>query len=382
MSTGRSPWLSRGITMAKRVGLIYSPTGAGKSSLFGTFARGLHAATGKRSRVYTADGGAWLDQDLVDAGIVEIWDLNGATYPFERLREITEGAWPVDPNDPDSPIMPAFSAVKYLATCLGCGKVLHDAPKLPATPVIECKDCKRPVPLKIARKLNEANGIQNIGACFYEGLTAFSDKLMDNMSARSARGERIGEDVAVRFRDGSEDVAGASRSSYGIAQRRPKTAVENTRMLPCDYVWWSARLNRGTDDERRVPVFGPKVAGNAATDEIPAWFGVTLALTVAPTGTGPERRIYLNNFFQTWNKAIADVENLANARIPPHRLAGKFTMSGKEYPNVPEYVVYDARNATMLWDVMQMIEQHQSPVPVSAPAAQPGASTQPVQMQK
>ena len=344
-----------------KVNLLYSPTGGGKSSLFGTFARGLHAATGKRSRVYTADGGDWLDRDLVEAGIVEIWHMNRATYPFERLREVCQGAWPTDPSDPDSPIIPAVLATKYLAKCLGCNKVLHDSEKLPATPIVECKECRRPVPLKIARRINEANGIQGIGAVFYEGLTAFSDMLMDNMSARTARGEKIGEDAAVRFQDGSEAVAGSSRSSYGIAQRRPKAAVEESRLLPVDYVWWSARLNRGTDDERRVPVFGPKVAGNAATDEIPAWFGVTLGLTIAPaTPKGVERRLYLRNFYQEWNKAIADVENLANARIPPHRLSDKFKLDGREYANVPDYFVYNAANATMLWDVMQVIEARQA----------------------
>ena len=86
---------------------------------------------------------------------------------------------------------------------------------------------------------------------------------------------------------------------------------------------------------------------------------LTLALVVVPTPKGSERRLYLRNFFQSWNKSVADVENLANARIPPHRLDG-----------VPEYIICDQKNPKMLWDVMQMIEERQA-----TPAPKPPAST-------
>ncbi len=336
--------------MPKQVMCIYAPTGDGKTSLLGTFARGLHEATGKKTRIYTADGGPFLDRDLVEAGVVEIWNTSAATYPFERLREICSGAWPEDIADADSPLISAVEAVRYVAQCIQCKKVWHDSEKLPSLDPILCTVCKRPVPLKIRRKVNEENGIGKVGAIFYEGLTAFAEKLMDNMSLRSARGEKIGEDVAVKFRDGAENVAGSSRSSYGIAQRRLKAAVDLTQNLPVDYVAWSATKARATDDERRIPVFGPKIVGNAATDDVPRWFGPTLALVTVPlTGGLTERRLYLTKFFETWSKATADVECLANARIPPAQLY-----------DVPPYLLFGPTQSAMLWDVIQWIEAKQA----------------------
>jgi len=169
------------------------------------------------------------------------------------------------------------------------------------------------------------------------------------MSDRSAKGEKMGEEVAVRFRDGSLDVAGSSRSSYGVAQRRIKAAVEESRLLPVDYVIWTGLKQRGTDDERRVPVFGPKLVGSAATDDIPRWFGPTLALASVPQPANQiERRIYLDKFFETWNNATKDVENLAGSRIPPANLDG-----------VPQFKVNDPKNRKMLWEVVKLIEEKQ-----------------------
>jgi len=272
--------------MSKMNVCLYGSTLDGKTSLLQTFAFGLFEATGKKTRVYTAENYDPLKPGI-HAGYIELWQVAKPTYPFERLRDIAKGEWPADLEhaDADVPLLPALLDTRYVAQCVGCQKEVHNSDKLPPDfprkPII-CKACDRPVPLRRRRRINQENGIQNVGAVFFEGLVAFAEMLMDQMSKLSAEGTRIGEDVAVRFTDGAESVAGSSRSSYGIGQRRIKAAVEESRLLPVDYVIWTGLKQKGTDDERRVPVFGPKLVGSAATDDIPRWFGPTLALASVP----------------------------------------------------------------------------------------------------
>lgn len=325
---------------------LYGPAHSGKTSLLQTFAKGLFEATGKKTRVYTGENYDPL-QPGISEGYVEVWQVVHPRYPFERLKEIVKGGWTLDAGDQTAPVIPAFEATKYIAACVGCEKVLHSSPALPANEIM-CATCKRPVPIKRERKLNPGNGLDKVGAVAYEGLVAFGEMLMDNMSDRSAKGEKIGEDVAVRFQDGETMVAGSSRSSYGIAQRRIKVGVEESRLLPVEYVIWTGLKNRGTDDERRTQVFGPKLVGAAATDDIPRWFGPTLALATVPLPSGSERRIYLTSFFETWNPQTASIENLAGSRIPPSNLEG-----------VPAWVVNERRNPKMLWEVVQAIGKRQ-----------------------
>jgi hypothetical protein len=179
------------------------------------------------------------------------------------------------------------------------------------------------------------------------------------MSDLLARGEgKLGGEVAVRFEDGREKIGGLTQSSYGVAQRRPKQAVDNSRLLPVPYVIWTAHKDRGTDDIKKVPVFGPKLAGHAATDDAPRWFGMTFSATNWPVGTGAsasvEKRLYVANYFETFNPATKEIEHVCNARIPPSVMDG-----------MPPYFHFDARKKgelgaeTFLWDVIKLIERKQ-----------------------
>lgn len=342
--------------MVKQLICVWGPSGHAKTSLLGTFLTGYHRATGKRGRLYNADGGFASISHLVQAGVLDTWDIGDTPYPFETILDASKGAWPKDVNDPTSSLE-APTLVRYIAHCDACNKRVFDQEKATQTEA-QCPQCRVKLPIRARQVYNPANGLQekNIGAIFYEGLTGFSSRLMGRMSDLSAGGTKIGEDVAVRFKDGNIDIAGASRSSYGIAQRRIEAAVNASRNIPSvEYVLWTAHKDRGEDDIKRTPVFGPKLAGHAATDDAPRWFGPCLGVSKWPVGDKSEFRVYLTSFFETFNTVTKDVVHLCNSRIPTSVLNG-----------VPDYYVFDKDKKgefgaeTLLWDLVKMIETKQA----------------------
>jgi hypothetical protein len=81
-----------------------------------------------------------------------------------------------------------------------------------------------------------------------------------------------------------------------------------------------------------------------------------LSLTAVPGAAGKEseRRVYLTNYFESWNTVTASVACLANSRIPVSVLDG----------TKPYYVFDKAAKGefgaeTLLWDLVQMIERKQ-----------------------
>lgn len=344
--------------MAKQMIAVWAPSGEGKTSLLASFLTGMHRANGKRGRLYNVDGGVDSIKHLEQAGALDIWEMSNQLYPFEAMLDASRGYWPRDLSDPLSPLESPM-LVRYIAHCEGCNVRVYDQDKACTTTSLACSKCKTMIPVRPRNVWNPANDLSknNIGLLMYEGGTGFGEKMMDNMSDRSARGEKIGEDIAVRFKDNQTDIGGVSRSAYGIAQRRVKRAVENSRMVPgADYVIWTFHKARGEDDVKRSPVFGPKIVGSAATDDVPRWFGPCLSLTAVPQpgGKPPERRVYMSNYFETWNLVTKDIAHICNSRIPANVLEG-----------VPEYFIFDKAKKgeygadTLLWDIVSLIERKQ-----------------------
>ena len=343
--------------MVKQLICLWAPSGHVKTSLLGTFLTGMHRANGKRGRLYNADGGFASISHLEKGGVLDIWDIGDTPYPFETILDASKGAWPEDPSDPTSPLhLPTL--VRWVGECKVCQTRPYDQEKATQA-TTQCPKCKSVLPIRARQVYNPANGIDSkkIGVLFYEGLTGFSARLMGRMSDLSATGTKIGEDVAVRFKDGTVDIAGASRSSYGIAQRRIEQAVNNSRNIPgVDYVIWTAHKDRGEDDVRRSPVFGPKLAGHAATDDAPRWFGPCLGVSKWPgtNGKGDEFRVYTTSFYETFNAITKDILHLCNSRVPTAQLVG-----------MPDYYVFDKMKEgkfgrdTLLWDIIADIEERQ-----------------------
>ena len=356
--------------MSRQTMLIWGPSGSGKTNLLATAARGYYETTGRRVRLVTAESAQSQSQlgDMIEAKIVEPWflDMRKET-PFERMYRAMLGDWPLDPSEPLSPLIPAFS-FRYRAKCDKCGTTPYDSEKAPdasATAQLKCPKCKEALLVRTLRVPNERNGIGQVGMYLFEGLTEFSQKMMDDMAERVAKvetlggNEKQGGDVSVRFKDGDYWVGGSTQSHYGIAQRQIKLRVDESKhLLGVDYVLWTAveADDRDQQNKRQGRVFGPKVAGTAATADIQRWFGPTLGTRVVPkhgTMAGDEWRLYMQTYFQTWDSIDAKVPNLCNNRIPSHALR-----KGQK-DAVPEYFVFSPDDKTLLWRVIQLIEERQ-----------------------
>lgn len=343
---------------------LYGTSTTGKTNLLRTAALGYHKATGKKVRLVSAESAQRGPiEPAIRAGVIEPWWIDNATFPFERVRDAVQGAWPVDPDDPSSPVIPAF-IYKYSGTCATCKTLVYQAEKAPPSVLLPCPKCKAaapPVIIRPAREINKANGIQDVGMYLFEGGTAFGELFMDNMSDRSAKGEKMGEDVAVRFKDGALEIAGSSRSSYGIAQRRIKNACQEARHLPVDYDIWTFTKEVGTDDMSKQAVLGPKLPGSAATPDVPRWFGPLLGTTAVPikkgTETVKEYRLYLTTYYETWNKAIEGLPNLCNDRIPANMREG-----------VKDFYVVDPNDDALLWNIIKMIDERLGVAPAETKA--------------
>ena len=61
--------------MAKQLICVYAPSGHAKTSLLGSFLTGMYRATGKRGRLYNADGGVASIAYHQKAGTLDIWDI-------------------------------------------------------------------------------------------------------------------------------------------------------------------------------------------------------------------------------------------------------------------------------------------------------------------
>jgi len=335
--------------MAKTL-MIYGPSGSCKTSALATFVTGMHRATGKRARLYNVDGGIASIQHLIDAGIVTTWELGNHTYPFEALVDASRGFWPLDSRDPRSTLEPP-TLTRYIAECASCQVRTYDQDKPCTSATVACPKCKAMIPVRPREAFNPKNDLSDVGVIMYEGLTGFSERLLDSMSEKLAAGDgKIGGDIAVKFTDGREKIGGLTQSSYGVAQRRAKTAVEGSRLIPVPWVIWTAHKDRGTDDMKRVPVFGPKLAGHAATDDAPRWFSLTFSATNWPSGKEVEKRIYISNYYEDFNVTTKDVEHICNSRIPPVVMDG-----------VPPFYQFrkGKDDAELLWKIVQVIEGKQ-----------------------
>lgn len=341
--------------MAKLI-CIYGDSGTCKTSLLGTFLTGMHRANGKRARLYNNDGGIDSIGYHVDSGVLDVVEMGAYPYPFEVMLDMSRGYWPVDPKDPASPLLPP-TLVRQVAHCAPCDVRAYDA-ETAKQANIPCSKCKALLPIRPRQVYNPANDLAaaKVGALLYEGMTGFAERFMDRMSEVYANDQgKIGGETPVKFKDGSLAIGGTTQSAYGIAQRRVKSAVDNTRLIPAvDYVLWTAHKDRGEDNRR--PVFGPRTVGTAAISEAPRWFGQCFGVTNWITAPGKtERRVYLTNYREDFNAITKEIDHICNSRVPPHVMNG-----------LPQYYVFDATKKgefgaeTLLWDVIQLIERKQA----------------------
>ena len=244
--------------------LMFGDSGDGKTAQIGQLAEMVYTQTGKKTRVYSGDGGGWRTiQPYVSAGIVEPVDMTQIDRPWEWLQAIVQGK-------------------------------IHDGTKWIVDPHLD-----------------------DIGALAYEGLTGFADMLMADLSDKSAKGINVGGGGAFNFRDGDTVVGSNNQAHYGQVQSRLYHAVSQSQRMPVLYVVWTAMARRGQDADNLATILGPQVCGKALTSEVPRWFVYTFRLMAVPanptTKQKEEHRLYFHDHLAM---DAAGAKGLGNDRTP------------------------------------------------------------------
>jgi len=232
----------------KRTVLLFGRSRAGKSSQLAALAEHVKIATGKITRLYSADrGGTGPLQPLIDLGVVELVEMRN-TDPWIFLNKSVNG---------------------YMRDDKG-----------------------KWVPGK-----ND-----NIGMFAFESMTSFADELMASMAQKAGEGVNIGGGGNIAFQvngDGeSLKISGSNMAHFGTAQSRITSEVWKSQRLPADaFILWTASLSKDDDSASSGKVLGPQVCGKALTSEVTRWFDLSFRIDCLPAQQGkPERHIlYLGN---------------------------------------------------------------------------------------
>lgn len=241
--------------MANRFDLIYGPPGSGKTLAIIKLIEHVHKTTGKIARVYIGDGSGLMYENsgLIDDGVVEMMDFSIRNDPFTVSKQITEGWWPEDTNDPDS-------KMRQLST----------------------------------------DEVAKTGLWVFEGCAVMGDYMMGmtpgGLAARAAGGEVIGQDANIKFtdKDSGLSFAGNSGAHYGAGQRQLHAVIKRSKRLPGWVIWTThERINDGekggafargaSGDKTKIDekTIGPELIGQALTANIARDFGNTLHFTTA-----------------------------------------------------------------------------------------------------
>lgn len=237
--------------------LVYGVSGSGKTTQVQELARWIHDHGGKRTRLVSTSGGGWTAiKPAIEAGLVIPTYIRTREHPIETLDKMTQGWWPADPKDPTSKLIPP-------------------------------------------EKQEDWN---DIGAYAFDSMTESCEWMMSYMNNEEAAGNIKVSAQPMKFRDGNTNYGSPSQAHYGNIQMRISDFVANSKGLRGKYVLWTALELKATDDNTRLPLYGPDVSGKAKTAIASAWFDNTLHLYI--TGRGglkkgeKEHRMYTCNHFE------------------------------------------------------------------------------------
>lgn len=257
--------------------MVYAQGGMGKSTLGAQAAAYIWKKYGKKTRVINADGGGTVNAHapLIEKGIVEMWyvDRWDEKSTFYTLEKASEGWWPEDVNEPNSPLVAPYQSYKECPSCKkDVGARGFNLPK-------NCASCGTPLAAGTFCRTRTilSPEFDSIGAVEFEGFTSFGDLLMRRLTQINPEGGRSINDEGFK-------ISAPGQQHYGDAQAHLGKYVAKSKNIPVSLVLWTALENRGDDDGK--PAYGPKGPGNALTVACIPWFTDVLHLDGIPKMQG------------------------------------------------------------------------------------------------
>lgn len=245
--------------MRKMSIMIYGPSGSGKTSQIRYLAKYVYDKLGLRTRFICTDGGSLYEcvQDYIEDGFVDALLVPASPQynPYAVMRKLGRGEWPSD------------------------GKInLPEAKKVGAETKWVSNTVWKPW-----------NPADKIGLICTDSLTGYSSAYMYDAAVKNIRrGSEAGG--GVRDEEG-EQYGSNTQSHYGDAQNEVKNYINSIVALPCPFSYFTALEDGGTENTTGVkrPVFGPQIAGSAATGELPKL--VTNCFHLVAEGVGADRKV-------------------------------------------------------------------------------------------
>lgn len=236
--------------------LVYGISGAGKTTQVGELAVWVHEKLHKKTRLVSCSGGGWTSiKPAVDAGIVQPLSIYSRESAVETLDKLTKGYWPCDTEDPTAKLVPP----------------------------------------------EEQKDWGEVGALCFDSLTESCDWMMTKLLMAEAAGKIKISALSMSFRDGTTTYAAPAMSHYGNVQERLSQFIAQSKQIGDRYCMWTALELKASDDNTRLPLYGPDVIGKAKTAKASAWFDNTLHLHLSGGGLKkgvPVRRLYFNTHFE------------------------------------------------------------------------------------
>lgn len=244
--------------------MTYGASGVGKTTQFRYFSRYLFDTYGLRSRFICYDGGSLWEcvQDYVDEGFVDVIQVPNAPEfnPFAVTRKLARGEWPTEGKD-------------------GVFRV-----NMP-TPVKQGAETRWKS--NTQWRAWNAEDTATLGLIGTDSVTGCSSAFMFDAAVKNVRrGSEAGG--GVRDEEG-EQYGSNTQSHYGDAQNEIKNYINSIVALPCPFSYFTALEDGGTENTTGVkrPVYGPQIAGSAATGELPKL--VTNCFHLVAEGIGASR---------------------------------------------------------------------------------------------
>jgi hypothetical protein len=293
--------------------MICGDTGTGKSALLATAAEWGWKNHRKVSLLYSSDGGGFptkLDA-LIRAGIIRVWKIRTRGEAFETCSRACQGQWPTEFLDPltgeTAPGVPLAAPIKstYTLICCYCDKpVAKRSSKRAFQNAIKCPECQKQVNLQTGSIQDVSERppfFKDVGLVMYDGLTSMQDWIMEDMADKTGRGELRGEGSALGGKVVSGDMVfgGSNRSHYGFAQVRAAQWIQDATNIPGLVLgpFFTARQQRATDSNTNLRIYGPAIAGQAKTADVPAWVANCLGSMIhIDDKKRKEFRLYLTEY--------------------------------------------------------------------------------------
>ncbi|MGE3341540.1 MAG: hypothetical protein AB7J46_06625 [Candidatus Altimarinota bacterium] len=227
--------------------LLYSLSGAGKTTQIGKLAEEVYVTTGKKTRVCSGDfGGTDTIEPYRDLDIIDLVEI-GPTDPWVFINKVVRGY-----------------------TRDASGKWVKD----------EKKNAE-------------------IGMYAFESAHGLAQLLQNDMDAKAGAGNTIGGDTNASFEvsgDGEKFKVGAAKGfgKYAIPQKEILKAMYESFKLPAQYVVWTAGVDVGKEELSKASTVGPLIIGGALTTLLPKDFNYTFHLDViVEKGKTPRHVMYL-----------------------------------------------------------------------------------------